>query len=261
MFKFFNNFIYFIAPILTKNKYIYLLLNFIQKNSFIFLPHEKDFYGFLNFYSPDSYGLFLDVGANYGQSAKGFIKLFRNWKVLSIEADNNFEKDLKKIKSSHKKNFDFILKACTNESGKIIDIFTPIKNNIYVSGETSINLDFLNIEKENKIIQKNKTSTIKIDDLSINPNIVKLDIESSEHLAIEGMLDTIKRNKPIILCEYNEINFEKVSKLLTDYNCYLYDYMSNSFSKNIDNFFIKNKTNKLPGRNLFFLPNNINFKI
>ena len=64
----------------------------------------------------------------------------------------------------------------------------------------------------------------------------------------------LAKNQPIILCEYNEINFQKVVALLKNYDCFLYDYMTGKFSKRIDDFSEKHKIGKLSARNLFFIP-------
>ena len=46
------------------------------------LPHEQDFWGFRRLAAGRSEGLFLDLGANLGHSARGFHKVVPGWQIF-----------------------------------------------------------------------------------------------------------------------------------------------------------------------------------
>ena len=62
--------------------------------------------------------------------------------------------------------------------------------------------------------------------------MVKIDVEGHDHKVIEGMLKFIKKEKPIILVEYNMSNFDKIYIMLKKYyNCYIFNIDKNNFKK------------------------------
>ena len=63
---------------------------------------------------------------------------------------------------------------------------------------------------------------VRIDDFKLKPIFIKIDTEGSEHLVLEGLIDTIKKYKPVIMLEKNDINFFKIKKYLIihDYNIF-----------------------------------------
>lgn len=169
----------------------------------LFLPHDKDYYGF-NLIKKEK-GLFLDVGADDGRSIRSFRKLKRNWKIFAIEANPINIPKLKKTK------VDFIIKAASNESNKSLTLYTPAYHSfkIHTGSSTSLEFSKKSMEKFKGIRYKKTTvQTIKIDDLNLLPDIIKMDIEGGELNALKGCTETIKKCSPVFLIEVNEY-FEK----------------------------------------------------
>ena len=114
----------------------------------------------------------------------------------------------------------------------------------------------------NKIYFKSKKIEIfKFDNLKLNikPHFIKIDVEGFDHFVIEGLKKTINKHKPVILIEYNVENFNKVSKMLKNYDKYIYDIKIDKLVKIKKNFFQKNiartsKINLLSSRNIYFIP-------
>jgi len=122
-----------------------------------------------------------------------------------------------------------------------------------------------------KFFFKIKTQVLtlrKFDDLKLNvkPCFIKIDVEGYDHKVIKGMVQTIKKYKPLILVELNKENFFQINKILKkNYQPYLFIFNKKKFKK-INNKTIKNISKKfkrdfnfsLP-RNVFFVPKKINF--
>ena len=69
---------------------------------------------------------------------------------------------------------------------------------------------------------------IKIDSLGLAPNLIHLDIEGGEWEALLGASETIKKSKPLIVVEWDEITMhrvgwdtKKVYEMFSDFNYFL----------------------------------------
>ena len=96
-------FLYFKHKLIKKIEKIPLLQIFIYNNLYFFsflLPHDKDYYALKLLYNKNEKRSFIDVGANIGLSALGFISLgFNNNKIHLFEPDRTLvKKYLNKIK-------------------------------------------------------------------------------------------------------------------------------------------------------------------
>ena len=136
-------------------------------------------------------GLFLDIGANIGSHCLQFKYNFPNIKILAFEP--------------YLENF-LLLKQNT-QFYKDIKCF-----NVGVGSKTSI-VHFTNGSLENSGVvrvdsfeENNPNLVISLDDLYFNEPVkfIKIDIEGHEYSAFEGMLELIKKDKPMIWLEDNE---------------------------------------------------------
>jgi FkbM family methyltransferase len=194
--------------------------------------------------------LFLDIGANDGKTVRSFRKLFKNWHVFSVEANALHTLTLQKLKT-RLKNFDFVIGA-VGEKDKPLVLYTPIYNRIVIHSAASVDLDQVKrqMQKQFKSVfskirySSSSTDTLHLDDLNLAPEIIKIDIEGMEHIALNCLEKTIAKTQPIILVEYNPANFTEVKTFLLarDYVAYGYNLPLNTF----ENF--------NQHRNCFFIP-------
>jgi len=246
----------YVRGIVEKNPLtLYIAEFFLLKFSF-FLPHDNEYYGFLRL-ADKKHGLFLDVGANDGRSILSFHKLKKDWDIFSIEANPLHIPQLKKIKSKIPR-VKFIIKAVDKTKGKKLILYTPIYLFYKIHTPSSVDLKYVkkNIEsvfgkKISGKVRYKKTiaTTIKIDDLNLSPDIIKMDLEGWELNALLGCVNTIKRCLPYFLIEYNPDDFKKICKFFRDRNYLPYGFDS----KNME--FTKFSKNEF--RNCFFIPDNI----
>lgn len=243
---------WYIKSILESHPVGYYLGNKMVNLTNFFLPHEEDFHGFRALPIPEN-GLFLDIGANDGKSARSYKKLFRRASVFSVEANPFHENTLSKLKNklSH---FNFIIGAIANEDAQLT-LYTPIYKNIIIHSAASVFLDQVKYQMKKQFKKQSITDRIRyietvtqplsLDALNLSPNVIKIDIEGMEFFALKDLENTIMKSRPYVLVEYNPRNFTDVKKFMLEknYKACGYDIKNNVFVEFNNTF-----------RNCFFIP-------
>lgn len=149
----------------------------------------------------------LDIGAYHGEHAKIISQLASNGTVFAFEPHpSNFNT----LNSNKPLNLVAINVAVSNVIGKI-----PLYDGKH-GHSTEFNIRGKDLE-ENKT---NQCSTCLVDTIDnyfkLNQNIdfIKLDVEGAEHLAIEGMENTLIKYKPIMIIEFHNDEGWQGSKIL-----------------------------------------------
>ena len=96
-------------------------------------PHEPDFAAFRHF--RDRSGLFLDVGANSGESVLSFRLFNPTAPILSIEPNPYHQPDLEFLKRRIDR-FDYLLCAAGDRAGRAT-LYVPMYRNLPLTGEAS----------------------------------------------------------------------------------------------------------------------------
>ncbi|MFA5644407.1 MAG: FkbM family methyltransferase [Patescibacteria group bacterium] len=172
-----------------------------------------------------------DVGAHIGYSSMLFAKLVGPMgKVFSFEPS-----------IFNKKRFELILKK-NKELGEIIKIYEIAISDkvgedafIFNSNVDSSKSSGSFIEKSHTFFEKkiyensmgfkrSKVKTINLDSLHLigisdKPDIIKIDIEGAEFLALRGGMQTLLKYKPILLIEVHSIfNMHQLCEILFNIN-------------------------------------------
>lgn len=177
----------------------------------------------------------IDVGAHKGESIKNFLRYKPNALIYAFEPNQNLADKLNK-KFKHNTNITIFDSAVSNK--KKLSLYIPYINGYPFSGLSSVSkkniIDRLNnyysFEYSKKISFKNKKiRTITIDELSLNPDLIKIDAEGYEFEIIKTGLKTINKSKPIIIIEFNKNSFDKLNNLL-----YKFNYIGNIYNKKIN---------------------------
>lgn len=173
-----------------------------------------------------------DIGAHIGYSALFFAtKVGPAGHVVTFEP-NPF--NVERIKLILSKNpsltsrIQLVEAAVSNKNGEDNFIFSSYIDNGTSSGSFIDSAHTIH-SKEGYIneggFKSIRVKTIALDKPPINfkisadPDIVKLDIEGAEFLALQGMMETIKRSKPLILVEIHSIyNMYIAGKIFNDLN-------------------------------------------
>jgi len=138
----------------------------------------------------------FDVGANIGHYTLILANLTgKNGKVYAFEPDpENYRLLIRNIKVNKYNNVVPVQKAVLNKGGKI---------KFFISEEHRGNSTIYDLGKGSKVISVNSLTLDKFVKGKIVPDVVKIDVEGAEFLAIQGMDKIIKKNKDItIICEF-----------------------------------------------------------
>jgi len=169
----------------------------------------------------------LDIGANYGQMTvvlSKYIESIGSGKVYSFEAEPFVGEILKKnIEINNCTNVKLILGAVYHTSGEKVVFPEPDLKKLSTYGSHGIDPT----AKSGRTVE-----TITIDSLQIQEPIsfIKVDIQGSDLFALQGAKETILKNKPHIIFEYEE-QFQDEFK--TSFNDYV------EFVKSINYKFVK----------------------
>lgn len=215
-------------------------------------PHEADFMAFRHF--ADRRGLFLDVGANSGESVLSFRLFNPTAPILSIEPNPYHEPDLKFLKRRIGR-FDYLLCAAGEHSGRAT-LFVPVYRHLPLTGEASFLRDQAigNYWMQEQVGASAADSVRLIDvdvevkcldDLALSPSFVKIDVQGFEATVIGGLRATIVKSRPILLLERSgcdEALFQQLATL--DYEAFVYLPRADTFAPYVTQ----------PTQNVFFLP-------
>jgi FkbM family methyltransferase len=168
----------------------------------------------------------LDIGANRGQSIDRFSKIFKNPKIHAFEPLTSEFKYLKKIYSNQKNIILNNSAAGDKEEIKKINVTaksdTSSFNNIMPGTKwLKIRSEQNNTAQNNYVINQEDVKIIKLDDYVSQSHIdeidiVKIDTQGYEEKILEGLVETIKKNKIKVII--TEIIFDNnYSKYLSFY--------------------------------------------
>tara|TARA_S200000501_G_scaffold111178_1_gene104619 strand:+ start:440 stop:1207 length:768 start_codon:yes stop_codon:yes gene_type:complete len=219
-----------IEKISRKNIYIYIFSKYVYQTYLYRIFFEEEFR--ILKYIKNKKKIILDVGSNSGVSAKS-IRLFnKKNKIVSLEPNKNLNSKLFDTKKKMPL-FSYFLFGALNKKKKI-PLFIPFFKKYSLDAQSSIKLDYVLDSLKRGIFEKNilKKISVKkiicefkpIDEIKLNPFFVKIDTEGSEHLVLMGMSKTIKKAKPTLMIEKNDINYFLVKKFLIKNNYSIYSF-------------------------------------
>jgi FkbM family methyltransferase len=226
-----------LGGIVNRHPYFWYAAWWLTPRIPMLLPHEKNYYGFKHLAKKDD-GLFLDVGANNGLSALGFRRLVPNYRIFSVEANQLHEKSLRKLKGKME-GFDYVIAAAGAERSKFTLHTATYKGMVLHTG-ASMNLEYLKETAENAFptwvsrhlkYEAQTVNVIRLDDLNLEPDVIKTDVEGFEFEVLSGLRQTIVRCRPSLLIEFVPKLVDMLTPLCAelDYSMFLYDDLNDRF--------------------------------
>lgn len=201
------------------------------------LPHDKSYLGLI-FLATEPTGLFLDIGANNGVSAAGFRKLNNNYDILSLEASAFHEPALVRLKDAIPR-FEYRILGVGAEAGEL-KLITPMYKNTPLHTHTSSSQEYLKTSLSRDYsaqiiqritLQKHTVQIVPIDQLDLQPNIVKIDVEGFDYQVLLGMRETIEHCRPFFLIEFTPDHMQDFFEFFSQrrYSLFVFDTKQTAF--------------------------------
>jgi FkbM family methyltransferase len=171
-------------------------------------PHERDFraLALLDFSSSP---LLIDIGGNIGQSVLSLYTMVPNARVLSFEPNPTVFRKLQRLTRKFPQ-LTVIPNGLSNETGEA-ELFIPSYNGNALSGLASFDYEsakgWLSRERvagfdPNKLtVASKRVSLARLDDLGLEPDFIKIDVQGLEYRVLAGGLETIRKYRPVIMAE------------------------------------------------------------
>jgi FkbM family methyltransferase len=203
------------------------------------LPHDRSYYALPYLVKAAPNGLFLDVGANDGISVLSFRRFDRSYSILSLEPNRLLEPALRELKNKDA-NFDYKMVGAGLAPGEI-SFYVPKYRSVVVhtlaSGRAAQVMTGMTEVFGPSIANKTRIEAIRgtivrIDDLHVDPTIVKVDTEGFDYDVLLGMEATIARMRPFIMIEIAWANRDKIIEFFDarSYSMLAYDNAHHAFS-------------------------------
>lgn len=208
--------------------------------------------------------VFIDVGAHFGYYTLLAASIVGNkGKVLSFEASKNTFEILAR-NTINKPNVQAFNNAVSDENGELIFNEFPVLYSEYNS------LDTTQFQGEswfqNNKAKSSKVKAVKLDDIvqehSIIPKIIKIDVEGAEYKVIQGATKLLRSHNTILVLEYlssNRGNKEhaKAAMLLSEINYKPFAIDSKGRLVMINDIELHFNLNNLESDNLVFMHGHI----
>jgi FkbM family methyltransferase len=226
------------------------------------LPHDQSYRAFRHFVAARPQGLFLDVGANDGISVLSFRRFSRQYHILGLEPNPALESALKKIKSRDPQ-FEYRMVGA-GAAPLRLPFFVPTYKGIVLHTFTSssreqvlysIGRSFGKSVAAAILIHPFEAEIVKLDDLNVDPAIIKVDAEGFDYDVLVGLERTIERSRPFIATEIAASEYDKVKSYLDKhrYVLLLYDIGGDCFAPDVASY--RKAVSAMSGhRNFFAVP-------
>ena len=172
------------------------------------VPHQK-VYSALEYISTEPDQLFLDVGANKGQSIES-IRLFKPKNpIISFEPNQKLARRLKERYAGFS-NQKVVAFGLGEEPGSF-RLFVPTYGGIEYDARASLDQAraYRKLNKELVYAFDERKANVQVydcqirplDSLKLEPFFIKIDVEGTELAVMKGAIETIRSNLPFIMIE------------------------------------------------------------
>ena len=193
-------------------------------------PHEYDFWALKKFNLSEN-DVLIDIGTNRGESLLSMDIMMGNTnRIIGFEPNPHvYERAIKSI--GFKRHIEVHNVGLANRSGNL-ELNIPFYRGWMFDGLSSFDYSSAHDWLENRLWgysernlhMKQLTCNVKrLDDYSLKPYFIKIDVQGLEFEVLKGAEKTIGRYKPILLIESIDeltINFLHHK----DYQCYAYEF-------------------------------------
>lgn len=208
-------------------------------------PHETEFYA-LTALTPST--VFLDVGANIGNSAISAFKVNPSLRIISVEANLSLEPYLQRASKYINANggqHEYHLVGLGSRDERLT-LFVPKIDDWYVIGESSLDPDHFRNEvvsrrlsgysghgkwslESGQVHVRRGDALVRELTLAASPLFIKIDVEGFEDSVVEGLGETIQAARPGFMVEISEDRQPNRALLGFGYEPHVFDAESGAF--------------------------------
>ncbi|MFT7601314.1 MAG: FkbM family methyltransferase [Acidimicrobiales bacterium] len=210
------------------------------------MPHEADFLAFRHL--PAGAQVFLDVGANRGQSIRSIGLVLESVRIVAVEPNPILAKALQAASNTNVVSVHNV--ALSDQAEGQLTLHVPRYGHTLYDTRAAASPDaargflndnsFVRFSQGRASVETYAAPLATIDGLAVDPTIIKIDVEGADGPVVAGGLATIERARPILLIE--EPTERSLSLLAAlDYTAYRYDgesLVANSLS-GLNTFFLR----------------------
>ncbi len=214
--------------------------DFLTENFQYGYVHDKDFYYLENFSHIENMGIFLDVGANIGQSACSIANVHPSIKIYCFEPNRLLEPNIKIVKSLLGSRMDYEMCGISDVKSER-DFYIPSINGVIYSQEGTFDRSELDtVEAKSRMIHGLSNNDVQIEIKSVKfptrtmekdcfeSYFVKIDVQGWEYYTLKGMQSVLSEYRPIILIEKGG-SINDILLNIPGYSMYYYDYIERKF--------------------------------
>lgn len=222
--------------IAVSNIYLYIFSRRVVGRLPFMLPHDADFHGLSKL--ANDRDLMLDVGANDGLSARSMHHLRPQKSIFSIEPNPAHEASLAALRAKGWP-FDFRMVGAGRGTASFT-LFTPVYRGFALTNYASMNPEAVraNLEKHMNIdglsrhvqLVENVVQVIPLDELNLQVDVVKIDVEGLEDSVVAGLANTIDRCRPAFMVEHNPLSYPNLAEFFAGRNYRVCRYLKQSDS-------------------------------
>lgn len=195
-------------------------------------PHEADFRYFARLEGDSR--VFVDGGANSGQSARSFRIFNKSCPIVAFEPNHLLKDDLAFTARLLGPSFTYQMVGLSDEPTTRL-LFVPVVGGVPHTQEATLNREDLteNAYARRRLaglggrfeIAEVRCRLIPLDALALAPAAVKLDLQGHEDVALQGMRETLRRSAPVVMVESHP-RMGKIARFLGEfgYRQYVYDH-------------------------------------
>jgi FkbM family methyltransferase len=151
----------------------------------------------------------LDIGGNIGQSVLSMYSIFPEARVLSFEPNPAVFAKLQRLTKKFPQ-LDVSPRGVSDETGEA-ELFIPSYNGNLLMGLASFEYEsamswlggnrVLRFDPSKVAVSSTQVSLVRLDDLRLEPDFIKIDVQGLEYRVLAGGIDTIQKYRPVIMAE------------------------------------------------------------
>lgn len=171
------------------------------------IPHERDFHILKNVQFSDE--VFVDVGANHGQTIESVRLIRPDVKIISFEANPKLAKKLQLRYAGDPKVV--VHDVGISDRPGDFRLYTPSYRGFVYDGLASLDqaeavgwlsdATIYGFDARHQTVEETDCRVSMLDAFDIASAFLKIDVQGLEESAIRGGIETIRRHEPIILVE------------------------------------------------------------